>query len=134
MKKSIWAVMLLIGVLSCKKEYTQPRSGIFRGTFEKSVTTSNSFETGDCTLALNDKNESFSLNVDTISTVPYACGGSYAIIDATKISFSSSHLAPEFGDQYIILDSTFTYSFDDTRFDLTRKIDTVVYEYKFIRY
>ena len=134
MRKIIGVFTVLVVMASCKKEYLQPRSGIFRGTFEMTETEGDGFETGDCTLALNDKNLSFVLSVDTISMFPYQCAGSYGITDATKMNFNSNYLAPEFGDQNVILDSTFNYTFDDTRFDLTRKIGTVLYEYKFIRY
>jgi hypothetical protein len=133
-KKIIWLLVLVFLIISCKKEYLQPRSGIFRGTFEMTETEGEGFEIGDCTLALNDKNKCFSLSVDSSSVLPYLCGGSYLIVDANKMTFTSNYLAPEFGDQNIILDSTFNYTFDDIRFELTRKIGTIVYDYKFIRY
>ncbi len=60
--------------------------------------------------------------------------GSQRIQDGTKMKFNSTQLAPMDGDQNIILDSTFNYVFDDVRFELTRTIDTIKYDYEFIRY
>ena len=94
MKKIIGIIVLLVVMISCKKEYLQPRSGIFRGTFEMTDTEGDGFETGDCSIALNDKSGSFSLSADTTSSYPYSCNGLYLITDATKMNFTSSHLAP----------------------------------------
>lgn len=91
-------------------------------------------ETGDCTIALNDVQESYVLSVDTSAQYPYNCSGSFFIVDDTKMKFSSNYLAPDGGDQNIILDSVYSYVFDDTRFEAIRQIDTILYEYKFIRY
>jgi len=134
MKRGIYTLTLIIlTIVSCKKEITEPRGGIFRGTFTKTILNGGKF-TGDCTLALNEQQLSFILSVDTTSDVPYNCRGTYSVLDVTKIKFYSSYLAPNGGDQNIILDSVYTYFFDDVRFDLTKQIDTITYEFNFIRY
>ncbi len=135
MKKIIFIASLSLIVFSaCKKEITQPRGGIFRGVFTKTGLNGGGEFTGDCSLALNDQSMTFLLEVDTSSVLPYKTSGTYAIIDATKMKFSSNYLAPDNGDQQMILDSVYNYTFDDTRFDIIKQIDTIKYEYNFIRY
>jgi hypothetical protein len=135
MKKILFIfVLLLIGITSCKKAITEPRGGIFRGTFTKTGLNGGGEFTGDVSLALNDNQMSFVLAVDSTSEVPYPCGGTYSIIDATKIKFYCSYEAPLGGDQNMILDSVYNYTFDDTRFEFNKLIDTIKYEYNLIRY
>ena len=135
MKKALFIIITtFIGITSCKKTVTQPKSGIFRGTFSKIGLNGGGEFTGDCTIALDEKNNTYRLNVDSTSNVPYKCYGTYIIIDGTKMKFHSSTGLATGGDQYMLLDSVYTYSFDDTRFDLSKQIDTIKYEYHFVRY
>jgi len=135
MKKTLFLLtIILLGFFSCKKAITEPRGGIFRGTFTKTGLNGGGEFTGDVSLALNDNQMSFVLGVDTTSEVPYQCSGTYSLIDATKINFYSSHIAPIGGDQNMILDSVYNYTFDDTRFEFSKLIDTIKYEYNLIRY
>ncbi len=135
MKKILITIIIIFtGIISCKKPVTQPKSGIFRGTFSKIGLNGGGEFTGDCTIALDDKKSTYALNVDSTSTVPYQCYGTYIIVDGTKMKFHASSGLPTGGDQYLLLDSVYTYSFDDTRFDLSKQIDTIKYEYHFIRY
>lgn len=134
MKKTLLIIAIILVAISCKKAVTQPNSGIFRGTFTKTGLNGGGEFTGDCTIALDDKNSTFTLNVDSTSNVPYKCYGTYLITDGTKMKFHTSTGIPENGDQYMLLDSVYTYSFDDVRFDLSKQIDTIKYEYHFIRY
>lgn len=136
MKKVVWIVVLFVGVISCKKEYVQPRSGIFRGVFEMTGLNGGGFETNDCTISINDNNNSYSFNADTTGSVPYPSGGSYLILDGTNMKFSveTAYDASSAVNQDLYLNDTYTYYFDDTRLELSKKVDTILYEYKFIRY
>lgn len=135
MKRIIFTLSLTLLIFSaCKKEITTPRGGIFRGTFTKTGLNGGGEFTGDCSLALDDNQMSFRLEVDSTSEVPYKSSGTYNVLDATKIKFYCNYEAPQGGDQQMILDSVYTYTFDDTRFDFSKQIDTIKYEYKFIRY
>lgn len=133
-KQFILFTLLLLGLFSCKKAITEPRGGIFRGTFTKTGLNGGGEFTGDVSLALNDNQMSFVLGVDTTSEVPYQCNGTYSLVDVTKIKFYCSYEAPLGGDQNMILDSVYTYTFDDTRFEFSKLIDTIKYEYNLIRY
>ena len=134
MKKLITLIAISITIFSCNKAITTPTSGIFRGVFEMTGLNGGGFETGSCTIAMDENKKSFSFNADTTSTVPYECGGTYVITDGTKMTFSSTHLAPSNGDQNIILDSVYTYTFDDNAFDLSKVVDTIKYDFRFLRY
>ncbi len=134
MKKTLLIIAIILVAISCKKTVTKPNSGIFRGTFTKTGLNGGGEFTGDCTIALDDKNNTYVLGVDSTSNVPYGCYGSYLIVDGVKIKFHSSIGVPTGGDPYMLLDSVYTYSFDDVRFDLSKQIDTIKYEYHFIRY
>ena len=93
-------------------------------------------ETSNCTISINDNSEAFSFNVDTTSSIPFPCSGSYSILDATKMKFTTNSYRDTSStvNQHLYLDTTYNYVFDDVRFDLIKTIDTTVYEYNFIRY
>jgi hypothetical protein len=136
MKKKLCIMVLGLIVLACKKTVTQPKSGIFRGVFEMTGTNGGGYETGDCTISLNDVTSVFALSVDTTATYPLASSGIYNIIDATKMSFSqNSGVDPmEFDIRHLYLDTTYNYNFDDNVFELKKQVDTILYEYRFVRY
>ncbi len=135
MKKVLYTIVLGLTVIACKKTVTQPRSGIFRGVFEMTGVNGGGFETGDCTVALNDQTGKFVLSVDTTSVVPYATYGNYTINDGTKMNFIASSVdTSALVDQHLYLDSTYNYIFDDDVFELKKQVDTVKYEYRFVRY
>jgi len=134
MKKIITLVAISVLIFSCSKEVTTPNGGVFRGVFEMTGLNGGGFETGSCTIALFEESKRFSMSTDTTSNVPYSCYGSYAITDGTKMTFTSEQVAPLNGDQNIILDSIYTYVFDDVNFKLTKVVDTIKYDFRFLRY
>jgi len=134
MKKIITLIAISIVIFSCKKAVTTPTSGIFRGVFEMTGLNGGGFEEGSCTIALFEETKSFGMSTDTTSSVPYGCSGTYVITDGTKMTFSSETQAPLNGNQHIILDSIYSYTFDDTSFELSKVIDTIKYEFRFLRY
>lgn len=136
MKKAISVIILFTVIAGCNKEYVEPRSGIFRGVFEMTVLNGEGFETGGCTISLNDQSNQFLFNSDTTSDFPYSCSGLYSLIDATHIRFDKQYgIDPSLvADNHLYLDTIYTYKFDDTRFEITKEVNTILYEYKFIRY
>lgn len=134
MKKVISLIALTILLISCKKEVTTPTSGIFRGRFEMTGFNGGGFETGACTIALNDKTRSFSLSVDDAENVPYPSSGTYVISNALEMIFASKQTPAPNTNPHILLDSVYSYKFDDTSFEITKIIDTIKYDYKFLRY
>ena len=136
MKKAISVIILLFAITSCKKEYVQPRSGIFRGVFQMTGLNGGGYETNDCTIAINDKDGHYSFSVDTTGTVPFPSTGSYVILDGTNMKFDIMYGRDTSSliNQNLYLNDTYTYYFDDTRFELSKKVDSILYEYKFIRY
>ena len=128
MKKVFCIIVLVVIAIACKKTVTQPKSGVFRGVFEMTGVNGGGYETGDCSIALNDVTGSYSLSVDTTSQYPYASGGTYVVIDATKMSFdvtttvdTSSSL-----DQHLYLDTTYNYTFDDNVFELKKQVSAAI--------
>ena len=115
MKKIFYTFALVFVFMACKKTITQPRSGIFRGVFEMTGTNGGGFESGDCTIALNDVSNTFSLSVDTTASYPFACGGTYNMIDGVKMEFSRSGGVDtsEFDVRHMYLDTVYNYVFDD---------------------
>lgn len=133
--KNIFILGLLgLVFVSCKKTYSEPRAGIFRGSYEILGLNGGGILSGDCTIALNDVSQSYSFNTDTTGSLYFPSNGVYTIIDGTKIDFIQNTAKNIYLNPNIYVDSTFNYLFDDTRFELTRTIDTIKYDYKFIRY
>ena len=136
MKKIFCIIGLGLAILACEKTVTQPKSGIFRGVFEMTGTNGGGFETGDCSISLNDVTGSYSLSVDTTSAYPLGSGGTYLVVDATKMSFiaTTPRDTSALINQHLYLDTTYNYTFDDNIFELKKQVDTVLYEYRFVRY
>lgn len=134
MKKVISLIVLTILLISCKKEVTTPTSGIFRGRFEMTGFNGGGIETGACTIALNDKTRSFSLSVDDAESVAYPSSGTYTISNPIEMSFASKQMPIANTNPHILLDPIYTCKFDDTSFEITKIIDTIKYDYKFLRY
>jgi hypothetical protein len=134
MKKYFVFGLLAIAFLSCKKTYNEPRAGIFRGSYEVLGLNGGGFLSGDCTIALDDVQGKYSFNTDTTGSLYFPSSGFYNLVDGTKMDFIQKSLQNPSIDRNLYLDSTFNYIFDDTRFELTRTIDTIKYDYKFIRY
>ncbi len=134
MKKIITIIAISVAIFSCKKEITTPNSGTYRGVFEMAGLNGSGYETGLCTIAMSEESRSFVLSVDTAATAPYFCAGNYKITSGTTMTFSSEHLAPINGDQNIILDSIYNYTFDNLSFTLTKVVNTIQYDYRFVRY
>lgn len=133
--KNIFILGLLgLVFVSCKKTYSEPRAGIFRGSYEILGLNGGGFLSGDCTIALDDVQGKYSFNTDTTGSLYFPSSGFYTLVDGTKMNFIQKTLKTPTVDPYVYLDSTFNYVFDDTRFELTRTIDTIKYDYKFIRY
>ena len=135
MKKGLILIALTLIVWACKKEITTPNGGIFRGKFEMMGLNGGGFETGNCTLAIYEKEMIFALSVDTSATFPLNTSGKFQIIDATQMNFEAKQTLP-FGytNPHVFLDSVYTYTFDDNFFELIKVIDTIEYKYQFIRY
>ena len=134
MKKYIILFAISVLILSCSKEITTPNSGIFRGTFEMTGLNGGGFETGQCTIALYEDSQSYVLSADTTTSLPYNCSGKYIITNATSMTFITKTIPVLNSDPHIILDSNYTYLFDDTKFELSKVIDTIKYEFNFFRY
>ena len=136
MKKIFFVFLLGLSVTACKKAVTQPKSGIFRGVFEMTGLNGGGFETGDCTMSLNDVSNAFALSVDTSSVFPIESSGFYNTIDATKMRFFENGGVGDlhFHIRHLYLDTIYNYTFDDNIFELKKQVDTVLYEYRFVRY
>jgi hypothetical protein len=120
---------------SCKKPITQPNGGIYRGVFIETGLNGGLEFNGDCTLALNEAQNTYVLAVDSTSSVPYPCSGTYRIIDDSKIQFfTNANTQDSTIDANLFLDSIYIYSFNNTNFDLSKTVDTIKYEYKLVRY
>lgn len=134
MKKIVFLLAIIISVMSCKKAITKPRSGIFRGTFEMTNTNGDLLITSDGTISLNDASSSYVFNRDTTTLLPYPSSGIYDIIDENNMKFTMTSYREPLFIPHLYLDTIYKYSFDDTRFSLSKTVNDTLYEYKFIRY
>ena len=131
--KSLIVVAIPLIFVSCKKPITEPNSGIYRGTFYEIFDNGDTAGQGVANLALNDEKNWFQLSGDTATGAPLSCNGNYAILSSTLIDFEDISNV-DFGyHPFNILDTTFTYVFDNKNFTMTLKVDTALYEYKLVR-
>ncbi len=136
MKKTIFFCSLLALVLTgCKKPVTEPNSGIYRGTFFQIFDNGDTNAQGIANLALSKDGFGgyFTMSGDTLTGAPISCSGSYVIDNSTQMTFSNTAIIETGYQPHYILDTTYSYTFDDYNFTLEMIQDTTRYEYTLIR-
>jgi hypothetical protein len=125
--------LILIALTACKKPITEPNSGLYRGTFFQIYENGDTNGQGIAYLSLNDGNNAFQMSGDTNTGAPYPCYGTYSINNSTQMTFvNNSDFEVGFQPHYL-LDTTYTYTFDNKNFTLEFVDDTTRYEYNLLR-
>jgi hypothetical protein len=135
MQKSITIMgsIVLILLAGCKKPVTEPNSGIYRGTFFQILDNGDTISQGIAYLALSKGEQSFTLSGDTTTGAPLSCYGDYVINNATQMTFTNEAVV-DFGYQpHIVLDTLYSYTFDNRNFKLELEVDTKHFEYNLVR-
>lgn len=130
----VFGLMMVLAV-SCKKPVTQPNSGIYRGTFCEIYDNGDTNGQGIAVIALtaDGSSGSFNMNGDTATGAPYPCYGSYVVNNGTQMTFNNDgNFETGYHPNYV-LDTVYTYTFDNYNFKFNLKIDTTLFEYKLIR-
>jgi hypothetical protein len=133
LKKICLIFALLAVVISCKKEVLVPNDGIYRGVFNEIRNSGDTVASGVVYLALWDSNLSFQISGDTVTNAPAPHAGTYLVDDATRMHFSSSSALQGGYDTDHYLDTTYNYTFDDTKFEFWFQDDTTLYQYRLTR-
>lgn len=134
MKKAVpFFGLILIAFTACKKPITQPNSGLYRGSFFQIYDNGDTNGQGVAYLSLNDGNNSFQMSGDTNTGAPYACYGTYVINNSSKMTFNNAALVDVGFQPHYLLDTTYTYTFDNKNFTLEFVDDTTRYEYNLLR-
>lgn len=135
MKKLIVLIALLASAVSCKKPITEPNSGIYKGTFFQIFNDNDTNAQGIATLALTKDGfgGTFTMTGDTNSGAPYSCYGDFSVDNGTKITYSNKASVDVGYQPHYLLDTTYTYTFDNTNFLMKLVIDTTEYQYNLVR-
>ncbi|MBK9592510.1 MAG: hypothetical protein IPO32_13790 [Crocinitomicaceae bacterium] len=70
---------------------------------------------------------------DTNTGAPYPCAGTYIINNSTQITFTNTTSFDVGFQPHYLLDTTYTYTFDNKNFTLDFVDDTTRYEYNLLR-
>ncbi len=133
------APFFFLTIVSCKKnKFIEPETGIYRGVFSR-IMDSDTVGTGVVYFAVNEKTHLFTLRGDTSSNAPYSCNGSYTVYQGEKISFKNSAFIAEvvsdpFYDPYYYLDTSYTFTYNDSTFKMELDFDNVIYKYNLTRF
>lgn len=136
MKKTILILgLVVIAIAGCKKPVTEPNSGIYRGTFFQIFDNGDTNAQGIANLALSKDGfgGTFTLSGDTTTGAPISCSGNYLIDNGTLMTFTNTAIVEVGYQPHYILDTTYSYQFDDHNFSLWMEQDTVRYEYNLVR-
>ena len=127
----------VLAISSCKKAILEPNSGIYHGVFIQVLDNGDTNAQGIVNLALtsNGGGGTFSMNGDTASGAPYPCAGNYVIDNSAKMTFTNTAVVDtiEYSQPHYILDTTYSYVFDDHNFVLQLMAGTTRYQYNLIR-
>lgn len=138
MNTKTYSFLLLLAVLtiaSCKKQNTVPTDGIYRGVFSRIYGTADTSGTGIAFLSFSQTYSTYIIKGDTSSGVPINCSGKYTLIGTNQIEFrNTAALSGTIDDPLFVLDTIYTYVFQDSTFLLTLALDDVKYEYNLRRY
>ena len=134
MKKLLLLFMLGILVIACKKEVLVPNSGIYRGTFTKYDSAGDTIVNAVTWMSMDDNQLTFTMTTDSLVFAPAQHYGTYAVENASAITFkNSSDVGPPYQPDYY-LDTIYTYSFDDKNFKFWQTIGDYFYEYDLVRW
>ncbi len=128
--------ILWLGLTSCKKDVVlPPTAGTFKGTFARIFDEDDTIGFGNVSISLQEADLKYQCSVDTASSVPVSCAGSYFLIGTDEIVFErASNVALPEDDPYLILDTSYTYFFNDTSFNFDFTADEVRYSYRLQRF
>lgn len=140
MKNSILPFFLLLTAVflySCKKGGpSKPTSGTFKGTFKRLNADGGITAKGSVFLAINDKSNTFQLNVNESNISPHKCSGNYYVPSSGKIVFQKGPnvIVPE-TDRHFILDTTYTYTVTNAELNFEMvTTESNRYTYEFVRF
>lgn len=126
--------LIFLALTGCKKPTTEPNSGLYRGSFFQIYDNGDTNGQGIAYISLNDANNSFQMSGDTNTGAPYPCYGTYSIDNSTQITFYNAATSFDVGYQpHYLLDTTYTYTFNNKDFTLDFDDDTARYEYNLMR-
>lgn len=135
MKKTLFLSSVIILMLfSCKKEITIPNNGIYRGVFNQIHNGTDTVTSGVAVIALFESNSVYNLVGDSLTHAPATHGGGYLVVDSDKIDFSSNPVSGGVYNFNHYLDTIYSYFFDDVNFNFWLERDTILYEYKLVRF
>lgn len=121
-------------LLSCKKEpINEPNAGIYRGVFNRIYDNGDTSGQGVSVISISSSGNNFSSVGDTATGVPLSCNGSFAVVGPTEISFNNTAVVDVGLIPRYILDTTWNYYFNDKKFKIWLREDTVLYEYNLKR-
>lgn len=133
-KLLILYISVALLAMACKKEaVTRPNSGIYRGLFTKTYNNGDTVASGVSYLSISTSSYTFSLSGDTVTQAPYSCGGYFSVSDDDLISFDNTANVNTGINAYFILDTVWNYYFNDHKFNLWLRKDTVLYQYRLVR-
>lgn len=135
--RNTFGFIVVVGLVlvGCKKPITEPNSGIYRGTFLQIYDDTDTNAQGVAVIALSKDGfgGTFSMSGDTATGAPYSCYGDYSIDNSTKMTFTNNAVVQVGYQPHYLLDTTYSYTFDDHNFRLDLEIDTVQYQYILVR-
>lgn len=138
MKFGLFALFfgLIIVALSCEKDPNPKHfTGIYRGVFNRIANGTDTTGTGVVFLVINTEDFSFKLNGDSITSTPASSSGTYTLPESGKISFTNTaFIAVPVFDRFYVLDTTYSYEFNDPTLNVHLGVDTMFYSYDLIRY
>lgn len=134
-KLTLFVLFVALVFFSCKKPSTTPNSGIYSGTFTARVNGVPE-ATGNVTLALFENGSSYALSGDTTTGTPLSHGGTWSIQSGSIIYFTwdKGAVYANATDSTYLLDSAFTYTFNDVNFSVSQIVDSAEYTYELTRF
>ena len=103
---------------------------MYRGVFNRIHHESDTVASAVVFLSLSEQSNSFVLSPDTIQHIPYACSGQYFVSGTDKITFvNKAFINDTLYDPLYVLDTTYTFTYDEVDCRCKVKVDTVTYDY-----
>ncbi len=135
-KKKGSLILILFTLFACEKDPNPKHfTGIYRGIFTRVVNSTDTTGSGVVFLAITTESMSFQLAGDTLSLTPASSGGTYSLPNEGEILFENTAIigVPVY-DRFYVLDTLYTYEFDDPMLNIRLTFDTLQYHYNLLRY
>lgn len=129
-------MFFLAGLNSCEKDPNPKHfTGIYRGLFTRVVNSTDTTGSGVVFMSINTGTMTFQLAGDTLTFTPASSSGTYSLPNEGEILFeNTAFIGVPVYDRFYVLDTLYTYEFDDPKLDIRLSIDTFEYHYNLLRY